>query len=67
MPFGVGTHTCGGARWTELQMTANLLLIARHLELELVPKDYQLKLDPLPKTSPDKNFKFRVTGYRHPI
>ena len=67
VPFGVGTHTCGGARWTELQMAANLLLIARHLELELVPKDYQLKLDPLPKTSPDKRFKFRVTGYRHPI
>ena len=66
-PFGVGTHTCGGARWTELQMAANLLLIARHLELELVPKDYQLKLDPLPKTSPDKSFKFRVTGHRHPI
>ena len=66
-PFGVGTHVCGGARWTELQMAANLLLIARHLELELVPKDYQLKLDPLPKTSPDKSFKFRVTGHRHPI
>ena len=66
-PFGVGTHICGGARWTELQLAANLLLLARHLELEMVPKDYQLKLHPLPKTSPDKNFKFRVTGHRHPI
>ena len=66
-PFGVGTHTCGGARWTELQMAANLLLIARHLELELAPRDYQLKLSPLPKTSPDKRFKFRVTGHRYPI
>ena len=66
-PFGVGTHVCGGSRWTELQMAANLLLIARHLELELVPKDYQLKLNPLPKTSPNKKFKFRVTGLRHPL
>ena len=66
-PFGVGTHICGGSRWTELQMAANLLLIARHLELELVPKDYQLKLSPLPKTSPNKKFKFRVTKLRHPL
>ena len=66
-PFGVGTHVCGGARWTELQLAANVLLLARHLELELAPKNYKLKLSPLPKTSPDKRFKFRVAGHRHPI
>ena len=66
-PFGVGTHVCGGARWTELQMVANILLIARHLELELAPKNYKLRLSPLPKTSPDKRFGFRVTGHRHPF
>ena len=66
-PFGVGTHICGGQRWTQFQMVANLLLIARHLELELVPADYQLKLSPLPKTSPNRKFKFRVTGLRHPL
>ncbi len=66
-PFGVGTHVCGGARWTELQLAANVLLLARHLELEMVPKNYKLRLSPLPKTSPDKRFKFRVTGYRHPV
>ena len=65
-PFGVGTHICGGARWTELQLAANVLLLARHLELELAPKNYKLKLSPLPKTSPDKSFKFRVTAHRHP-
>ena len=67
VPFGVGTHVCGGQRWTQLQMAANLLLIARHLDLELVPADYQLKLSPLPKTSPNRKFKFRVTGLRHPL
>ena len=66
-PFGVGTHTCGGARWTELQMTINVLLIARHLELEMVPEDYRLKINPLPKMSPNKSFRFRVARYRHPI
>ena len=67
VPFGIGTHMCGGARWTELQMAANLLLIARHLELEMVPADYKLKINPLPKLSPNKKFKFRVLRYRHPI
>ena len=48
-------------------MVANLLLIARHLELEMVPANYKLKLNPLPKISLNKRFAFRVTGYRHPI
>ncbi len=67
VPFGVGTHVCGGALWTELQMAANLLLIARHLELELVPRNYELKLSPLPKLSPAKSFRFRVARHRHPL
>ena len=66
-PFGTGTHICGGRRWTELQMALNILLIARHVDLELVPRDYKLKLSPFPKMSPAKNFKFRVTGLRHPL
>ena len=66
-PFGMGTHMCGGSRWAEFQMAANLLLIARHLELEMVPANYKLKLDPLPKISLNKRFGFRVAGYRHPI
>ena len=66
-PFGVGTHTCLGSRFTELMMVGNLLLLAHHLELEMVPADYRLKLSPLPKFSPDKKFKFRVKRMRHPI
>ena len=48
-------------------MVANLLLIARHLDLEMAPPNYRLKINPLPKLSPNKRFKFRVKGYRHPI
>ena len=66
-PFGTGTHMCSGRRWTELQLAANLLLIARHLDLEMVPSDYKLKLNPFPKLSPNKRFKYRVKRHRHPI
>lgn len=66
-PFGLGTHACLGQRFSEMQMVMNLLLIAHHLELEMVPSDYELKLSPLPKLSPDKNFRFRVVRHRHPL
>ena len=66
-PFGLGTHTCLGSRFTELILVANLLLVAHHCDLEIVPKDYQLKLSPLPKFSPDKRFKFRVKSLRKPL
>ena len=66
-PFGTGTHICAGRRWTELQMVANLLLIVRHLDLEMVPANYKLKINPFPKLSPSKRFRFRIKGYRHPI
>jgi len=66
-PFGIGTHTCGGARWSELQLAVNLLLIARHLELEMDPPNYKLGINPIPKMSPDKKFGFRVARHRHPF
>ena len=66
-PFGIGTHTCLGSRFTELAMVANLLLLTHHLELEMVPASYKLKLSPLPKFSPSKKFKFRVKRVRNPI
>ena len=66
-PFGIGTHTCMGSRWTELQLAANVLLIARHLNLELTPSNYKLKLNPFPKMSPNRNFKFKVSAVRHAL
>jgi len=67
VPFGTGTHTCGGRRWTELQLVLNILLIARYLDMEMVPKNYKLKLSPFPKLSPRKNFKIRIMGFRRPV
>ena len=66
-PFGVGTHVCGGANWTHLQMVMNVLMLARYLELEMVPRDYRLKLSPLPKNSVNRKFRFRVARHRRPL
>ncbi|MDE2924559.1 MAG: cytochrome P450 [Acidobacteriota bacterium] len=66
-PFGVGTHTCGGASWTRLQMVMNVLMLAHYLDLEMVPRDYRLRRNPLPKNSVNRKFRFRVTGHRHPL
>lgn len=66
-PFGLGTHTCLGSRFTELHLVSNLLLVAHHCDLEMIPKNYKLKLSPLPKFSPHKSFKFRVKDLRHPM
>ena len=66
-PFGLGTHTCLGSRFAEINLVMSLLLIARHVELELVPKTYRLKLSPLPKFSPNRAFKFKVKKIRNPI
>ena len=48
-------------------MVADLLLLAHHLELEMAPAGYRLKLSPLPKFSPDRKFGFRVKRIRNPI
>lgn len=41
--------------------------IAHHLELEMVPGDYQPRVNPFLKLSPDKRFKFRVRRHRYPF
>lgn len=66
-PFGVGTHTCLGQRFVELQMSLNVLLLVHHLELEMVPKNYKLKITPFPKLHPNKKFKFRVKSIRNSL
>ena len=66
-PFGLGTHTCLGSRFSELALVLNLLLVAHHCELEMVPKNYELKLSAFPKSCPNKHFKFKVKRVRHAI
>ncbi len=64
-PFGIGTHSCLGAHWSELHMAANLLLVLHHLDLELDPKDHKLKISAVPKLTPHKSLRISVTRLRH--
>ena len=66
-PYGLGTHTCLGHRWLELQMVVNLLVIAHHLELEMLPANYKMRINPFPTAAPSKKLKFRVARVRNPV
>ena len=66
-PYGLGTHTCLGSRWMDLQLTVNLLMVAHYFDLEISPSDYKMKFNPLPSTKPSKNLNFRVVKRRRDI
>lgn len=66
-PYGLGTHMCLGNRWVELQMAVNLLLIAYHTKLELVPADHQVGINPFPTAAPRKSLKLRIAQITNPI
>lgn len=61
-PFGIGPHTCLGAGLAEVQIMLTIGTILHTVDLELYPANYTLKINPTPTPSPDKNFKFLVTG-----
>ena len=66
-PFGLGTHTCLGSRWLELQLGINLLLIAHYFKLELSPKNCKLRINPIPSLAPSKKVKFVVAEKRRDL
>ena len=66
-PYGLGPHTCLGSRWTDLQLTVNILMIAHHFNVELVPADFQMKFRPIPSLKPSKKLKFRIASKRREI
>ena len=66
-PFGLGTHKCLGARWVDLHIVANILLIAHHLELSSSPSSYDLKVNPIPTNAPNKDFSLTVKGIRNSL
>ena len=66
-PYGLGTHTCLGTRWMELQLAANLLMIAHYFNIEVSPEDYKLKFNPFPSVKPSKKLKFRIAERRREI
>ena len=66
-PYGLGTHTCLGSRWVELQMAVNILLIAYHMRLELVSPKGKLRINPFPTSAPSRKFKLRVAQVTNPV
>ena len=66
-PYGLGTHTCLGTRWTEMQLAINLLMMVHYYEMEIAPKNYKFKISALPSMSPSKKLKIRVVGQRRDL
>lgn len=66
-PYGLGTHTCLGSRWMELQLAVNVLLVAHYFNIEVSPKGYKLKFSPLPSMKPSKKLKFLIAEQRREL
>ena len=66
-PYGLGTHTCLGARLTDMYMATNLLMMAHYFTLEIAPKNYKLKISPFPSMSPSRKLKFAVVEKRREL
>ncbi len=66
-PYGLGTHTCLGSRWLELQLAVNVLMLAHYFTIEVAPADFKLRFNPLPSMKPSKKLQFRVSEQRREI
>lgn len=66
-PWGLGTHTCMGTGWVELQLAINALLLAHYLELELTKSSQKLSINPFPKTALHSKVSFTVSARREQI
>lgn len=63
-PFSLGTHTCLGAGFAELQLIMTFATILHTAELALDPPDFTASVKPLPLPNPGKDFRLRVLGLR---
>ncbi len=66
-PFGLGTHTCLGSQWMNLQLTVNVLMVAHYFTLGIAPANYKLKINPIPSLKPSSKLKFRIAEQRREI
>ena len=66
-PYGLGTHTCLGSRWLEMQLAVNVLLIAHYFTLEVSPANYKLRFSPLPSMKPSKKLKFHIAEQKREL
>ena len=66
-PYGLGTHTCLGSRWMELQLAVNVLMVAHYFRIEVSPANYELRFSPLPSMKPNKKLKFVIAEQRREL
>ena len=66
-PFGLGTHTCPGQRWVELQMVIDLLMLAYYFDIEVRPANARLRISPFPSQSISNKLKFVISGQRRDL
>ena len=66
-PYGLGTHSCLGSRWADLQIVINLLMLTHYFKIELARPYKRLPMDALPSQSPSNRLKFRLAEQRHEI
>ena len=66
-PYGLGTHTCLGSRWMDLQLTVNVLMVAHYFNITISPSNYKLKFNPLPSMKPNSKLKFSIAEKRREI
>ena len=66
-PYGLGTHRCLGSRWMDLQLTVNVLMIARYFTLKVAPENYVLGFNPIPSMKPNKKLKFRIAEQKRDL
>ena len=66
-PYGLGTHTCLGSQWMELQLAVNVLMVAHYFNLEVAPANFKFKYNPLPSLKPSKKLRFRIAEQRREL
>ena len=66
-PFGLGTHTCLGSRWMELQLAVNVLMVAHYFAIQVSPPDFKMRFNPLPSMKPSKKLKFLIAEQRRDL
>ncbi len=66
-PYGLGTHTCLGFRWMELQLAINVLMVARFFRIEVFPSNYTLRFSPIPSLKPNKKLNFRIAEQKREL
>ena len=64
-PYGLDTHTCAGQAWVHSHLAVTVLIIAYYFEFAPLPKDYKLKINPLPALSVTKKLKLRIASQLH--